>query len=147
MVMDKVLDSHPAGDHTLHVGRVDELWSCHGDPLVFFTGTFRALEIVREDAPWGVLETPGCPVARDFDPFDGTPQQFFARSRRETPVFWHDDIRTYMPTKYDDCRLLLGDRSATRVARMATEVGVPPLGPSSADERNSQVRGPGRLST
>jgi flavin reductase (DIM6/NTAB) family NADH-FMN oxidoreductase RutF len=48
-----VYDSHPAGDHTLHVGHVDELWSCHGDPLVFFTGTFRALEIVREDAPWG----------------------------------------------------------------------------------------------
>ena len=48
-----VVDSHPAGDHTLHVGRVEELWSEHGDPLVFFTGTFRALEIVREDAPWG----------------------------------------------------------------------------------------------
>lgn len=48
-----VYDSHPAGDHTLHVGHVDELWSCHGDPLVFFTGDFRALEIVREDAPWG----------------------------------------------------------------------------------------------
>jgi flavin reductase (DIM6/NTAB) family NADH-FMN oxidoreductase RutF len=48
-----VYDSHPAGDHTLHVGHVDELWSQHGDPLVFFTGTFRALEIVREDAPWG----------------------------------------------------------------------------------------------
>lgn len=45
--------SHRAGDHTLHVGQVDELWSCHGDPLVFFTGTFRALEIVRDDAPWG----------------------------------------------------------------------------------------------
>jgi len=48
-----VYDSHSAGDHTLHVGRVDELWSCHGDPLVFFTGGFRALEIVREDANWG----------------------------------------------------------------------------------------------
>ncbi|HEY2204731.1 MAG TPA: flavin reductase family protein [Pseudonocardia sp.] len=48
-----IYDSHPAGDHTLHVGRVDALWSEHGDPLVFFTGDFRALEIVREDAPWG----------------------------------------------------------------------------------------------
>jgi len=48
-----VYDSHPAGDHTLHVGHVEELWSCHGDPLVFFTGDFRALEIVRDDAPWG----------------------------------------------------------------------------------------------
>ena len=48
-----VYDSHPAGDHTLHVGQVDELWSEHGDPLVFFTGSFRALEIVREEQPWG----------------------------------------------------------------------------------------------
>lgn len=48
-----VYDSHAAGDHTLHVGQVDELWSQHGDPLVFFTGTFRALEIVREEQPWG----------------------------------------------------------------------------------------------
>ena len=48
-----VYDSHPAGDHTLHVGHVDELWSGHGDPLVFFTGSFRALEIVREEQPWG----------------------------------------------------------------------------------------------
>jgi flavin reductase (DIM6/NTAB) family NADH-FMN oxidoreductase RutF len=48
-----VYDSHPAGDHTLHVGHVNELWSQHGDPLVFFTGTFRALEIPRDDAPSG----------------------------------------------------------------------------------------------
>ncbi|MDM3975312.1 flavin reductase family protein [Mycobacterium marseillense] len=46
-------DAHPAGDHTLHIGRVDEIWSRHGDPLVFFTGGFRALERLREDAPWG----------------------------------------------------------------------------------------------
>jgi flavin reductase (DIM6/NTAB) family NADH-FMN oxidoreductase RutF len=49
----RLYDSHPAGDHTLHVGRVEELWSQHGDPLVFFTGSFRALEIVRDDPPWG----------------------------------------------------------------------------------------------
>lgn len=41
--------SHPAGDHTLHVGRVDGLWYENGDPLVFYTGTFRALELEYDD--------------------------------------------------------------------------------------------------
>jgi flavin reductase (DIM6/NTAB) family NADH-FMN oxidoreductase RutF len=36
--------SHPAGDHTLHIGRVDALWKRQGEPLVFFTGAFRTLE-------------------------------------------------------------------------------------------------------
>jgi flavin reductase (DIM6/NTAB) family NADH-FMN oxidoreductase RutF len=36
--------SHPAGDHTLHIGRVDALWKGYGEPLVFFTGAFRTLE-------------------------------------------------------------------------------------------------------
>jgi flavin reductase (DIM6/NTAB) family NADH-FMN oxidoreductase RutF len=36
--------SHAAGDHTLHIGRVDALWKRHGEPLVFFTGAFRTLE-------------------------------------------------------------------------------------------------------
>ncbi|MDN5938816.1 MAG: flavin reductase family protein [Salinisphaera sp.] len=48
-----VHDTHPAGDHSLHVGRVDGLWYDYGDPLVFFTGSFRALEIVKEEHPWG----------------------------------------------------------------------------------------------
>jgi len=39
-------DSHPAGDHTLHIGHVDGLWHEHGDPLVFFTGSFHALDVV-----------------------------------------------------------------------------------------------------
>lgn len=67
----------------------------------------------------GVLETAGCPVAHDFDPFDGTPQEFFAKARRETPVFWHDDINAYVLTKYDDCRRLLGDRSGDVSANAA----------------------------
>lgn len=47
-----VVDSHPAGDHTLHVGRVEELRYDDGHPLVFYTGSFRSLELVRDD-PWG----------------------------------------------------------------------------------------------
>ena len=47
-----VVDSHPAGDHTLHVGRVEELWFGNGDPLLFYTGAFRSLEVVRDDHHW-----------------------------------------------------------------------------------------------
>jgi flavin reductase (DIM6/NTAB) family NADH-FMN oxidoreductase RutF len=43
-----VVDSHPAGDHTLHVGRVDGLWYDNGHPLVFYTGAFRSLELVYD---------------------------------------------------------------------------------------------------
>ncbi|WP_034288790.1 flavin reductase family protein [Amycolatopsis benzoatilytica] len=45
--------SYPAGDHTLHVGRVERLWYDDGQPLVFYTGSFRALEIIGRDDPWG----------------------------------------------------------------------------------------------
>lgn len=47
-----VTDSHPAGDHTLHVGRVEELWFDDGHPLLFYTGSFRALEL-QGDHGWG----------------------------------------------------------------------------------------------
>jgi flavin reductase (DIM6/NTAB) family NADH-FMN oxidoreductase RutF len=36
--------SYPAGDHTLHVARVDSLWFQDGPPLVFYTGALRGLE-------------------------------------------------------------------------------------------------------
>ncbi|RUP40058.1 MAG: flavin reductase [Gordonia sp. (in: high G+C Gram-positive bacteria)] len=49
----QVTDSHPAGDHTLHIGRVDELWYDDGRPLVFYTGSFRALELQTPDEAWG----------------------------------------------------------------------------------------------
>jgi flavin reductase (DIM6/NTAB) family NADH-FMN oxidoreductase RutF len=48
-----VTDSHPAGDHTLHVGRVEELWFDDGRPLVFYTGSFRALELQRGEGDLG----------------------------------------------------------------------------------------------
>jgi flavin reductase (DIM6/NTAB) family NADH-FMN oxidoreductase RutF len=44
-----VVDSHPAGDHTLHVGRVEQLWYDDGNPLVFYTGSFRSLELLGQD--------------------------------------------------------------------------------------------------
>lgn len=48
-----VTDSHPAGDHTLHVGQVERLWYDDGHPLVFYTGSFRSLELLGRDDPWG----------------------------------------------------------------------------------------------
>lgn len=48
-----VEDSHPAGDHTLHVGRVEQLWYDNGNPLVFFTGSFRSLELTGHADTWG----------------------------------------------------------------------------------------------
>ncbi|PQP24416.1 NADH-dependent flavin reductase [Rhodococcus opacus] len=48
-----VVASHPAGDHTLHVGRVEQLWYDDGHPLVFYTGSFRSLELLGRDEPWG----------------------------------------------------------------------------------------------
>ncbi|WP_059038175.1 flavin reductase family protein [Gordonia desulfuricans] len=47
-----VTASHPAGDHTLHVGQVEELWFDDGRPLLFYTGSFRALEL-QDDENWG----------------------------------------------------------------------------------------------
>lgn len=48
-----VVDSHPAGDHVLHIGRVDGLWDRGGEPLVFHTGAFRALD-VQQERTWGL---------------------------------------------------------------------------------------------
>lgn len=48
-----VRDSYEAGDHTLHVAEVNRLWYRNGDPLVYYTGTFRALELLIHDGLWG----------------------------------------------------------------------------------------------
>ncbi len=49
----RVSDSHPAGDHVLHIGRVEGLWYEGGEPLVFHTGMFKALDTQEEQA-WGL---------------------------------------------------------------------------------------------
>jgi flavin reductase (DIM6/NTAB) family NADH-FMN oxidoreductase RutF len=41
----EVVDEHPAGDHTLYIGRVEYLDYHDGAPLLFYTGTYRNLEI------------------------------------------------------------------------------------------------------
>jgi flavin reductase (DIM6/NTAB) family NADH-FMN oxidoreductase RutF len=41
----QVVDEHPAGDHTLYIGHVEYLAYENGAPLVFYTGTYRNLEV------------------------------------------------------------------------------------------------------
>lgn len=42
----RVVDSHRAGDHTLHIGRVEYADHREGeDPLLFYTGTYERLEV------------------------------------------------------------------------------------------------------
>ena len=41
----EVVDVHPAGDHTLYIGRVEYLDYHDGAPLLFFTGAYRNLEV------------------------------------------------------------------------------------------------------
>ncbi len=41
----QVVDEHPAGDHTLYIGQVEYLAYEDGAPLLFYTGTYRCLEV------------------------------------------------------------------------------------------------------
>jgi flavin reductase (DIM6/NTAB) family NADH-FMN oxidoreductase RutF len=40
-----VVDSHPAGDHTLYVGRVEHLEYSSGAPLVFYASEYGRLDV------------------------------------------------------------------------------------------------------
>lgn len=41
----RVVDAHPAGDHTLYIGEVEYLDYRDGAPLLFYTGAYRCLEV------------------------------------------------------------------------------------------------------
>jgi flavin reductase (DIM6/NTAB) family NADH-FMN oxidoreductase RutF len=45
----RVVDEHPAGDHTLFIGRVEYLDYSSGAPLLFYTGGYRHLELDLSD--------------------------------------------------------------------------------------------------
>jgi hypothetical protein len=47
--------------------------------------------------------TTGVPVVDDFDPLEHESHAFFARARRETPVFFHRPTDAYWVTRYADC--------------------------------------------
>jgi flavin reductase (DIM6/NTAB) family NADH-FMN oxidoreductase RutF len=50
----RVVDPHPAGDHTLHIGEVEYMdYQEAGDPLLFYAGTYERLEAnVWETSFW-----------------------------------------------------------------------------------------------
>ena len=39
----KVIDAHPAGDHTLYVGQVEYFEECNDQPLLFYAGKYEHL--------------------------------------------------------------------------------------------------------
>lgn len=49
----RVVDEHLAGDHTLYIGQVEYLDYGDGAPLLFYTGTYRNLEVqVWDEIYW-----------------------------------------------------------------------------------------------
>lgn len=52
-VIARVVDQHPAGDHTLYIGRVEYLDWRDGQPLLFYAGKYRQLNVERlRSSPW-----------------------------------------------------------------------------------------------
>lgn len=41
----RLVDVHPAGDHTLYIGQVEHLDYGDGAPLLYYTGAYRLLEV------------------------------------------------------------------------------------------------------
>lgn len=48
----RVVDPHPAGDHTLHIGQIEHLNYQSGDPLLFYTGGYETLEVWETSFFW-----------------------------------------------------------------------------------------------
>lgn len=48
----RVVDAHPAGDHTLHIARVEYLNYQDGNPLLFYTGDYGNLEVWERSFFW-----------------------------------------------------------------------------------------------
>ncbi len=49
----RVVDPHPAGDHTLHIGQVEYTDYRDGNPLLFYTGSYEKLEVnIWETSFW-----------------------------------------------------------------------------------------------
>jgi flavin reductase (DIM6/NTAB) family NADH-FMN oxidoreductase RutF len=49
----QVTDAHPAGDHTLYIGRVEHFESLEGKPLLFYAGRYNQLRAEKpKPAPW-----------------------------------------------------------------------------------------------
>lgn len=61
-VVARVVDAHPAGDHTLFIGEVEHFEHRSGEPLIFHSGAYRSLinsgsELTRSEEWAGELHT------------------------------------------------------------------------------------------
>jgi flavin reductase (DIM6/NTAB) family NADH-FMN oxidoreductase RutF len=45
----KVVDAHPAGDHTLYIGQVEYLEHDAGEPVLFYSGKYRQMTPLDEE--------------------------------------------------------------------------------------------------
>ena len=48
----RVVDAHPAGDHTLYIGRVEYLDHRDAAPLLFYTGNYQNLDVQVKEVPY-----------------------------------------------------------------------------------------------
>src|SRR5215472_2259411 len=49
----EIVDIHPAGDHTLYIGRVEHFDSKDGKPLLFYAGKYQQLRAEKaKPTPW-----------------------------------------------------------------------------------------------
>jgi flavin reductase (DIM6/NTAB) family NADH-FMN oxidoreductase RutF len=44
-IVTRIIEAHPAGDHTLYIGQVEYLEWVEGRPLLYFGGKYRALDL------------------------------------------------------------------------------------------------------
>ncbi|WPB89324.1 flavin reductase family protein [Streptomyces malaysiensis] len=48
----RIVDRHPAGDHTLFIGEVENLKVRDGEPLLFHTGAFKLVQVGVTESLW-----------------------------------------------------------------------------------------------
>ena len=48
----RVIDAHPAGDHTLYIGHVEHFEFRDGNPLVFYGGRYQHIRVDIRQMPW-----------------------------------------------------------------------------------------------
>lgn len=48
----RIIDRHPAGDHTLFIGEVEHIATRRAEPLIFHTGTFTLLQVGVSESYW-----------------------------------------------------------------------------------------------
>lgn len=50
----RIVDRHPAGDHTLFIGHVEHLDLRDGEPLLFHTGAFKLVQVGVTESLWEI---------------------------------------------------------------------------------------------